>query len=311
MSNDRQQPAENQSANFAHRPSGSGFSLASILRDLRYSWRQLARNPGYAITAILTLALGIGASTAVFSVAYGLLIDPFPYHDVHTLATPELCSPEWRQCSWTGYTPAQFNEIEKKTGIFSGVTASTISNVILTGGAEPEQLRGNYITPNTFEVLGVQPISAAPPSRLTSSQTTLRSPCSAIATGRLTTAERPPSWANAQLQRPSPHRHRHHAAALPVARRDVYLPIRSPATRKSRASVTSRSSAASSPASRRPRPPRNSSPSLTTSKRIALHVSRQIRVDGVITFDQMFKSDLASTLHLLLGAAWSCCSSPA
>jgi len=130
-----------------------------ILRqDLRYAFRQLRKNPGFALTAILTLALGIGATTAVFSVAYGVLIDPFPYKDVHTLATPKLCSSEWPECRWTMYTPEQFNEILRKTDIFTGITASTISNVALTGGTEPQRLRGNYITPNTFDVLGVQPI---------------------------------------------------------------------------------------------------------------------------------------------------------
>lgn len=129
-----------------------------LLQDLRYALRQLLKHPGFAITAILTLALGIGATTTVFSVAYGVLIDPFPYKDVHTLATPKLCSSRWPVCHWNMYSPAGLHEIAQNTTIFSGVTASTISNVVLTGSGEPQRLRGNYITPNTFEVLGVQPI---------------------------------------------------------------------------------------------------------------------------------------------------------
>ena len=129
-----------------------------LRKDLRYALRQLRLNPGFALAAILTLALGIGATTAVFSVAYGVLIDPFPYKDVHTLATPSLCSARWSECHWNVYTPAQVNEIARGTTIFSGVTGSTISNVVLTGSGEPQRLRGNYITPNTFDVLGVQPI---------------------------------------------------------------------------------------------------------------------------------------------------------
>jgi putative ABC transport system permease protein len=136
----------------------SGFRLETIWQDLIFAGRQLRRNPGFALTAILTLALGIGASTAVFSVAYGVLIDPFPYKDVHTLAMPKLCTPDWPQCGGRNYTPAQFNEIANKTDIFDGVTASTISDVVLTGEDEPQRLRGNYITPNTFDVLGVQPM---------------------------------------------------------------------------------------------------------------------------------------------------------
>jgi predicted permease len=129
-----------------------------LLQDLRYALRQLLKHRAFAITAILTLALGIGATTTVFSVAYGVLIDPFPYKDVHTLATPKLCASRWQVCHWNVYSPAGIREIAQNTTIFSGVTASTISNVVLTGGSEPQRLRGNYITPNTFEVLGVQPM---------------------------------------------------------------------------------------------------------------------------------------------------------
>ena len=129
-----------------------------LLQDLRYAFRQLRKHPGFAITAILTLALGIGATTAVFSVAYGVLIDPFPYKDVHTLATPKLCSSRWPQCRWSNYSAESFNQIARSTTIFSGITASTISNVVLIGSGEPQRVRGNYITPNTFDVLGVQPI---------------------------------------------------------------------------------------------------------------------------------------------------------
>jgi putative ABC transport system permease protein len=136
----------------------AGFHFETTFLDLGYAARQLRRNPGFAITAILTLALGIGASAAVFSVAYGVLIDPFPYEDVHTLVTPKICLPELGECGWRAYTPQQFNEIAQKTDLFNGITASTIGMVELTGNFEPQRLRGNYITPNTFEVLGVRPL---------------------------------------------------------------------------------------------------------------------------------------------------------
>lgn len=129
-----------------------------LQQDLRQALRQLRRNPGFAVMAILTLSLGIGAAVAVFSVAYGVLIDPFPYRNVRSLATPKLCSSHYPRCYWDVYTSDQFLEIERDTDIFSGITASTISYVALTGGSEPERVRGNYMTPNTFEVLGVQPV---------------------------------------------------------------------------------------------------------------------------------------------------------
>lgn len=135
----------------------AAFRPASLAQDLRYSIRHLAGRPSFFITAVLTLALGISASSAVFTVAYGVLIDPFPYKDVHTLATPKLCWPDRPECGWRSYTPQQFNEIVEKTDIFSGVTASTVGFVQLTGNFEPQRVRGNYITPNTFDVLGVKP----------------------------------------------------------------------------------------------------------------------------------------------------------
>ncbi|MGB9416706.1 MAG: ABC transporter permease [Acidobacteriaceae bacterium] len=134
-------------------------TLVSILiADLRYALRQLRRAPGFAIAAVLTLALGIGATTAVYSVAYGVLIDPFPYHDIKTLATPQICMPDQPRCSWRIYTASQVAQIAQRTDIFTGVAASAPDHVTLMGRGAPERLRGNYITANTFAVLGVQPI---------------------------------------------------------------------------------------------------------------------------------------------------------
>ena len=59
--------------------------VASLTHDIRYALRLLYRQPSFTVVAVVTLALGIGATTAVYSVAYGVLIDPFPYHDVNTL----------------------------------------------------------------------------------------------------------------------------------------------------------------------------------------------------------------------------------
>jgi predicted permease len=129
-----------------------------LITDLRYALRQLRRAPGFAITAVLTLALGIGATTAVYSVAYGVLIDPFPYHDVKTLATPKICVPDQPRCSWRIYSASQVAQIAQRTDIFTGVAASAPDHVTLMGRGAPERLRGNYITANTFAVLGVEPI---------------------------------------------------------------------------------------------------------------------------------------------------------
>lgn len=140
-------------------------TVESTWADLRYAARQLWKSRGTTMVIVLTLALGIGAATAVFSVAYGVLVNPFPYRDVQELATPRLCSPESSRCYWDDYTYAEFLEIEHNTTIFRGVTASTVGSVTLTGDGDAQQVRGNYLTANTFDVLGVQPLLGRAPNR--------------------------------------------------------------------------------------------------------------------------------------------------
>jgi predicted permease len=94
------------------------------------------------------------ATTAIYSVLHAVVLDPFPYKDVDSLASVRVWSPEQRG-SRTYYTTDQFLEIAERSTIFDGVIASTISDVLWTGGGDPQRLRGNYGTPNTFQVMGV------------------------------------------------------------------------------------------------------------------------------------------------------------
>ena len=132
--------------------------LESVLADIRFAWRQRWRSRGVTAVVVLTLALGIGAVTAVFSVAYGVLVNPFPYKDASTLVAPKLCWPESSQCSSDDFSPAQFLEFQQKTTLFQAVTASTVGKVTVTGNGEAQQIRGNYVSANTFDVFGVQPL---------------------------------------------------------------------------------------------------------------------------------------------------------
>jgi predicted permease len=101
------------------------------------------------------MALGIGAATAIFSVVHGVVLDPFPYKDSHTLMSIAISEPGQRGFR-TGYTVDQFLEFRERTSaIFSGVTASTISDVSWTGRAVPERLRGNHTTYDGLEIMGV------------------------------------------------------------------------------------------------------------------------------------------------------------
>src|SRR5580704_15507810 len=122
-----------------------------MLRDITFAARYLARNAGTTSIAVLSLALGMMATTALYSVVHAVILDPFPYKDVDALMSVRVSS-VGQEGGRTGYSTDQFLEIAERATIFDGVIASTISDVLWTDGAEPQRLRGNYGTPNTFAV---------------------------------------------------------------------------------------------------------------------------------------------------------------
>jgi len=122
--------------------------------DLSFAVRQIRRYPGVAFTAIVSLALGIGSATAVFSVVYGVVLDPFPYKDVRSLMSIQVSEPGARD-GRVYYTVDQFVALRDGTSLFEGVTASTISDLFWTGRPVPERLRGNHTTYDGLEIMGV------------------------------------------------------------------------------------------------------------------------------------------------------------
>jgi putative ABC transport system permease protein len=132
--------------------------LDRLRQDLRFGARSLARTPGVTGIAVLSLALGIMATTAIYSVIHGVIVDPFPYRDVDRLMSVKVWEPGARGFR-TSYSTDQFLEIAERSTIFDGVIASTISDVLWTGEGEPQRLRGNYVTTNTFQVMGVAPLA--------------------------------------------------------------------------------------------------------------------------------------------------------
>ena len=132
-------------------------------RDIRFGIRVLARTPGFTALAVLSLAPGIMATTAIYSVLHAVVLDPFPYKDVDSLMSVRVANPAQRGFR-TGYSVDQFVEIAGRNTIFEGVNASTISDVLWTGDGDPPRLRGNHGTLNTFEVMGVPPLVGRTPS---------------------------------------------------------------------------------------------------------------------------------------------------
>jgi putative ABC transport system permease protein len=127
-----------------------------MMHDFRYAFRQLLKNPGFTAVAMLTLALGIGATTALFSVIYGVLISPYPYARPQEIWTPGLRSVNANQ-RMRPYRWNEYLEMAKLPG-FSAVMATAPGNVLLTGEFAPESLRGVRLTGNAFQFLGVPPI---------------------------------------------------------------------------------------------------------------------------------------------------------
>jgi putative ABC transport system permease protein len=137
--------------------------IDQLRRDVQFGLRGLARTPGFSLLAVMSLALGIMASTAIYSVLHAVVLDPFPYKDVDNLMSVRVSNLSARGFR-TGYSVDQFLEIAERNTIFEGTIASTISDVLWTGDGDPQRLRGNYGTFNTFAVMGVPPLIGRTPT---------------------------------------------------------------------------------------------------------------------------------------------------
>src|SRR4051794_39184161 len=124
--------------------------------DLRFGLRNLGKARSFAAIAIVSLALGIGGSTAMYSVIYAVILDPFPYQAPDRLMSVTVQGQRGGNGSY--YPIDQFLDIAERNTVFEGVIASTWSDVSWTGQGEPERLRGNHCTMNTFDVMGVPPL---------------------------------------------------------------------------------------------------------------------------------------------------------
>jgi putative ABC transport system permease protein len=137
--------------------------IEQFWRDLQVGVRSLAKTPAFTVLAVSSLALGITTTTAIYSVLYAVVLDPFPYKNVDDLTSVLVWSPAQRG-GRLSYSVDQFVEIAERSRIFDGVIASTISDVIWAGDGDPQRLRGNHGTFNTFDVMGVPPLLGRTPT---------------------------------------------------------------------------------------------------------------------------------------------------
>jgi putative ABC transport system permease protein len=131
--------------------------MLPVLQDLRYGFRLLVRSPGFSLTAIAALAIGIGANTAIFSVINTLLLQRLPYRDADRLAIVwEHNLPRDRKTNVAA--PANFLHWRDMNQVFEDLGSATITySVTLSGGAEPEEAMTQSVTAEIFQILGVQP----------------------------------------------------------------------------------------------------------------------------------------------------------
>ncbi len=127
--------------------------MRTILQDLRYAFRQLTKLPGFSLTAIVSLALGIGATTAVFSVVYAILMDPYPYAAPDRMVHMRLLAPSGGLRGF-GVTGTQWQELLKSPVVEDSFLEDDWS-LTVTGSDVPEDVQGVYLTSNGFNYLGV------------------------------------------------------------------------------------------------------------------------------------------------------------
>ncbi len=129
--------------------------MRTLLQDLQYAVRQMRKSPGFAIVAILTLALGIGANTTIFSVVNGVLLNPLPYPQSDRLVVLFHHKPNFVRGS---ISYLNFLDWQRDNRSFDVMAAYRWGNATLTGSGEPENLTGQMVSSGFFEILGVKPM---------------------------------------------------------------------------------------------------------------------------------------------------------
>jgi putative ABC transport system permease protein len=135
-------------------PTGSAFS--DLWQDLRYAGRIFPKQPAFAATAVLTLALGIGGTTAIFSVVHGVLLKPLPFHEPERLVSLQQVAPHG---AGANHGPATYLTYLENQRVFEGIGAWDPTEVSITGGGNPERVQGLLISASTLPLLRVQPIA--------------------------------------------------------------------------------------------------------------------------------------------------------
>src|ERR671938_1528386 len=128
--------------------------MSNLWQDVRYGVRMLLKRPGFTLVAIITLILGIGANTAIFSVVNAVLLRPLPYRDADRIAVIEEISKEGKRVQ---VTPANFLDWRNQNTVFEHLAAIYARTANLAAGEEAERIDLAMTSADFFEVFGVRP----------------------------------------------------------------------------------------------------------------------------------------------------------
>jgi len=136
--------------------------MGTLLQDVRFALRMLARNPGFTVVAVLTLALGIGANTAIFTIVNAVLLNPLPVTDAARLfeldTTDRKTTVALGNATRLGMSVLNYEDFARQADVFSGITGFIGVRLTRSGGEKPTRYQGSLVTANYFDVLGVRAV---------------------------------------------------------------------------------------------------------------------------------------------------------
>jgi hypothetical protein len=128
--------------------------MSAMMQDIRYALRQFYGDPGFTAIAVVTLALGIGANAALFSIVSGVLLNRLPYPEPERLVTLSESKPNF---DYGSISYPNFRDWQKQNRTFSSMAIYRSYAFSLTGSGEPVQVSGEFVSSDLFPLLGVQP----------------------------------------------------------------------------------------------------------------------------------------------------------
>lgn len=166
--------------------------MRALLQDVRYGIRALRKAPGFTVTAVLLLGLGIGANAAIFTLVHGVLLKPLPFPEPERIVSVPHIPPQdiFPGAKTFAVSPANYLDWKAQNDVFSKMTIFSGDSLTLTGLGQPEALNAGLVSAEFFAVLGVRPLVG----RLFQDGDDARddtSPCSPRDSGRTASAPTP------------------------------------------------------------------------------------------------------------------------